>query len=82
MLGYREVQNKTKIIYIAHYTSILVSLHDTLEIFLCSMFALQLKTVLLLDALQLLMLSAGTLISLDDKMPPLNIFYLKQNTYS
>jgi hypothetical protein len=27
--------------------------------------------------LQLLMLSAGTLISLEDKMSPLNIFYLK-----
>jgi hypothetical protein len=54
MLGYREVQNKTKITYIAHYNSILVSLHDTSETFLCSMFALQLKTVLLLDALQLL----------------------------
>jgi hypothetical protein len=44
------------------------------------MFALQLNTVLL-EALQLLMLSAGTLISLEDKMLPLNIFYLKQDTY-
>jgi hypothetical protein len=53
-----------------------------LNTFLCSMFALQLKPVLLLDALQPLMLSAGTVISLENKMSPLNIFYLKQNTYS
>jgi hypothetical protein len=59
-----------------------VSLLGTSETFLYSTFALQLKTVLLLDALQLLMLSAGTLISLEDKMFLLNIFYFKQNTYS
>jgi hypothetical protein len=47
---------------------------------LCSVFALQLKTVLL-DVLQLLMLSAGTLISLEDKMVPLIVFYCKQDTY-
>jgi hypothetical protein len=51
------------------------------ETLLCYMFALQLKTVLLLDALQHLMLSAGTLISLEDKMFPLFIFYYKQDTY-
>jgi hypothetical protein len=49
--------------------------------FLCSTFALQLKTVLLLDVLQLLMLSAGTLMSLQDKMFHLNIFYYKQDIY-
>jgi hypothetical protein len=37
--------------------------------------------VVLLDALQLLMLSAGTLISLEDRMFPLIIFYYKQDTY-
>jgi hypothetical protein len=47
---------------------------------LCSTFALQLKTVLLLDVLQLLMLSAGTLMSLKDKMFHLNAFYCKQDT--
>jgi hypothetical protein len=41
------------------------------------MFALQLETVLLLDALQLLMLSAGTLIYLEDKMSSFNIFYYR-----
>jgi hypothetical protein len=50
------------------------------ETFLCSTFALQLKTVLLLDVLQLLMLSAGTLMSLQDKMFPLNTFHCKQDT--
>jgi hypothetical protein len=44
------------------------------------MFALQLKTVFLLDARQLLMLSAGTLISLEEKMFLLNIFHYKQDT--
>jgi hypothetical protein len=58
-----------------------VSLLGTSETLFCSTFALQLKTVLLLDALQLLMLSAGTLISLEDKMFPLIIFYYKQDTY-
>jgi hypothetical protein len=48
--------------------------------FLCSVFALKLKTVLLLDALQLLMLSAETLISLEDRMFPLLIFYYKRDT--
>jgi hypothetical protein len=43
------------------------------------MFALKLKTILLLDVLQLLMLSAGTLISLQDIMFPLNAFYCKQD---
>jgi hypothetical protein len=51
----------------------------TSETFLCSTFALQLKTVLLLDVLQLLMLSAGTLMSLEIIMFPLNTFYCKQN---
>jgi hypothetical protein len=41
---------------------------------------LALKTVLLLDVLQLLLLSAGTLISLEDIMFPLNTFYYKQDT--
>jgi hypothetical protein len=50
------------------------------RLFFCSMFALQLKTVLLLDALQLLILSAGTSISFEDKMFPLNVFYYKQDT--
>jgi hypothetical protein len=50
------------------------------ETFLCSTFALQLKTVLLLDVLQLLLLSAGTLISLQDIMFHLNTFYCKQDT--
>jgi hypothetical protein len=45
------------------------------------MFVLQLKTVLLLDALQLLIFSVGTLISIEDKMFPLNIFYYKQDNY-
>jgi hypothetical protein len=44
------------------------------------MIVLQLKTVLLLDAFQLLMLSAGALISLEDKVFPLIIFYYKQDT--
>jgi hypothetical protein len=61
---------------------VFVSLLGTSETFLCSMFALQSKTVLLLDALKLLMLFAGTLISLEDKMTPMNIFYYKQDTYS
>jgi hypothetical protein len=52
----------------------------TSETFLCSTFTLQLKTVLLLDVLQLLMLSAGTLMSLQDIMFHLNIFYCKQDT--
>jgi hypothetical protein len=56
-----------------------VSLLGTSEIFLCSTFVLQLKTVLLLDELQLLMLSAGTLMSLEIIMFPLNTFYCKQN---
>jgi hypothetical protein len=45
------------------------------------MFVLQLKTVLMLDALQLLTFSVGTLISIEDKMFPLNIFYYKQDNY-
>jgi hypothetical protein len=57
-----------------------VSLLGASETFLCSTFALQLQTVLLLDVLQLLMLSAGTLISLDDIMFPLNTFCCKQDT--
>jgi hypothetical protein len=57
-----------------------VSLLGTSETFLCSTFALQLKTVLLLDVLQLLMLSAGTLIYLQDKMFHWNTFYCKQDT--
>jgi hypothetical protein len=56
-----------------------VSLLDTSETFLCSTFALQLRTVLL-DVLQLLMLSAGILISLQDKMFHWNAFYCKQYT--
>jgi hypothetical protein len=56
-----------------------VCLLGTSETFLCSTFALQLKTVLLLDVLQLLMLSAGTLMSLED-MFPLNTFYCKHDT--
>jgi hypothetical protein len=58
--------------------------HESLFILLlsyCSMFALQLKAVLLLDTLQLLMLSAGNSISFEDKMSPLNIFYYKQDTH-
>jgi hypothetical protein len=51
-----------------------VSLLGTPETFLCSVLAL------LLDALQLLM-SAGTLISLEDKLFPSNIFYYKQDIY-
>jgi hypothetical protein len=58
---------------------VFVSLLGISETFLCSMFALQLKTVLLLDVLQLLMLSAGTLVSLEIIMFPLNIIYCKQN---
>jgi hypothetical protein len=50
------------------------------ETFLCSVFALQLKTVLLLNALQLRTLSAGTLISLEHKMFSL-IFYYKHDTF-
>jgi hypothetical protein len=57
-----------------------VSLLGTSETFLCSTFALQLKTVLLLDVLQLLMLSAGTLMSLEDKMFPWNTFYCEHDT--
>jgi hypothetical protein len=57
-----------------------VSLLGTSETFLCSTFALQLKTVLLLDVLQLLMLSAGTLMFLQDKMFHFNTFYCKQDT--
>jgi hypothetical protein len=53
--------------------------NGTSEAFLCSTFALQLKTVLLLDVLQLLMLSAGTLMSLQIIMFPLITFYCKQN---
>jgi hypothetical protein len=59
-----------------------VSLLGTSESFLCSVFALQLKTVLLVDVLQLLMLSAGTLMSLEDKMSPLNIFCYKRDTFT
>jgi hypothetical protein len=58
-----------------------VSLLGTSETLFCSAFALQLKTVLLLDARQLLVLSAGTLISLEDIMFPLIIFYYKEDTY-
>jgi hypothetical protein len=57
-----------------------VSLLGTSETFLCSTFALQLKTVLLLDVLQLLMLSAGTLMSLEIIMFPWNTFYCEQDT--
>jgi hypothetical protein len=57
-----------------------VSLLGTSETFLCSTFVLQLKTVLLLDVLQLRMLFAGTLISLKDKTFHLNTFYCKQDT--
>jgi hypothetical protein len=57
-----------------------VSLLGTSETFLCSTFALQLKTVVLLDVLQLLMLSAGTLMSLEIIMFSLNTFYCKQDT--
>jgi hypothetical protein len=49
------------------------------ETFLCSTFALQLKTVLLLDVLQLLILSAGTFMSLEIIIFPWNTFYCKQN---
>jgi hypothetical protein len=48
-------------------------------IIICYTFALQVKTVLLLDVLQLLMLSAGTLLSVEDVMFPLNTFYCKQD---
>jgi hypothetical protein len=41
---------------------------------------LQLKTVLLLDALQLLMLSAGTVMSSEIIMFPWNTFYCEQDT--
>jgi hypothetical protein len=44
---------------------VFVSLLGTLETFLCSMFALILNPILLLDAFQLLMFSAGILISLE-----------------
>jgi hypothetical protein len=57
-----------------------VSLLGTSETFLCSTFALQLKTVLLLDVLQLLMLSVGTLMSLEIIIFPLNTFYCEQDT--
>jgi hypothetical protein len=53
--------------------TVFVSLLGISETFLRSMFALQLKTVLP-DAHQLLMLSAGILISLELKMFPLIIF--------
>jgi hypothetical protein len=56
-----------------------VSLLGTSETFLCSTFALKLKTVLLLDVLQLLM-SAGTLMSLEIIMFPWNSFYCEQDT--
>jgi hypothetical protein len=56
-----------------------VALLGTSETFLCSTFALQLKTVLLLDVLQLLILSKGTLMSLEIIMFPLNTFNCKQN---
>jgi hypothetical protein len=56
-----------------------MSLLGTSETFLCSTFALQLKTVLLLDVIQLLMLSAGTLMSLEI-MFPLNTFYCEHDT--
>jgi hypothetical protein len=58
---------------------VFVSLLGTSETSLCSVFALQLKTVLLLDALQLLMLSAETSISLEDKMFPMITFYYKHD---
>jgi hypothetical protein len=57
-----------------------VCLLGTSETFLCSTFAPQLKTVLLLDVLQLLMLSAGTLMSLQEIMFHLNTFCCKQDT--
>jgi hypothetical protein len=53
----------------------------TSETFLCSTFALQLKTVLLLYVLQLLMLSAGTLMSLEIIMFPWNTFYCEHDTF-
>jgi hypothetical protein len=56
---------------------VIESLFLTSETFLCSVLDLQLKTVLLLDALQLLMLPAGTLICLKQKMFPSIIFYYK-----
>jgi hypothetical protein len=59
---------------------IIIIIIGTSETFLCSTFALQLKTVLLLDVLQLLMLSAGTLMSLEIIMFPWNTFYCEQDT--
>jgi hypothetical protein len=55
--------------------SVFKSLLGVLETFLCSISALQLKTVPLLDAHQLLMLSAGTLMYLKQILFPLVIFY-------
>jgi hypothetical protein len=56
---------------------VFLSLLGTSDTSLCSMFGLQVNTVPPLDALQLLMLSARTLISFEDKMSPLNIYYYK-----
>jgi hypothetical protein len=56
--------------------SVFESLLGISETFLCSISAHQLKTVLLLDAHQLLMLSAGTLMMyLKHILFPLDIFY-------
>jgi hypothetical protein len=57
-----------------------VPLLGILETTLWSIFALQLKPVVLIDALQLLMLSAETSISLKRKMFSLAIFYYKHDT--
>jgi hypothetical protein len=54
--------------------------YSVLQRLFCSISALQLKTVLLLDAHQLLMLSAGTLMHLKQILFPLVIFYNKCGT--
>jgi hypothetical protein len=73
------VLNSYLMVFIIIIIIIFVCLLGTSETSLCSTFALQLKTVLLLDVLQLLMLSAETLMSLEIIMFPLNTFYCKQN---
>jgi hypothetical protein len=55
--------------------SVFESLLGISETFLCSISALHLKTVLLQDVHQLLMLSAGTLMHLKQILFPLVIFY-------
>jgi hypothetical protein len=55
--------------------SVFQSLLGISDTFLCSVSALQLKTALLLDTHQLLMLSAGTLMYLKQILFPLAIFY-------